>query len=83
MFDLRDLSLERADFGTTRFGEQLLAASAVGPWLAIMSLIQSARTNGHDPRAYIDDVRPRLATCQNSRVAELAAHNSQCKSLAA
>ena len=38
---------------------------------AVMSLIQSARMNGHDPWAYINDVLRRLPTQPNSRIAEL------------
>jgi transposase len=42
---------------------------------AVMSLIQSARMNGHDPWAYINDVLRRLPTQPNSRIAELLPHN--------
>lgn len=41
---------------------------------AVMSLIQSARMNGHDPWAYINDVLRRLPTQPNSRIAELLPH---------
>jgi transposase len=41
---------------------------------AVMSLIQSARMNGHDPWAYINDVLKRLPTQPNSRIAELLPH---------
>jgi hypothetical protein len=34
---------------------------------AIMSLIQSARLNGHDPYAYLKDVLTRLPTQKNNR----------------
>ena len=41
---------------------------------AIMSLIQSARLNGHDPYAYLKDVFMRLPTQPMSRVEELLPH---------
>ncbi|KXG14935.1 Transposase IS66 family protein [Pseudomonas aeruginosa] len=42
---------------------------------AIMSLIQSARMNGHDPYAYLKDVLTRLPTQKASALAELLPHN--------
>jgi transposase len=41
---------------------------------AIMSLVQSARLNGHDPHAYLKDVLERLPTQPASRIDELLAH---------
>jgi transposase len=41
---------------------------------AIMSLIQSARLNGHDPYAYLRDVLTRLPTQKNSAISELLPH---------
>ncbi|MDQ6211494.1 IS66 family transposase [Achromobacter insolitus] len=41
---------------------------------AIMSLIQSARLNGHDPYAYLKNVLTRLPTQKNSQIAELLPH---------
>ncbi|MBU4609898.1 IS66 family transposase [Achromobacter sp. GG226] len=41
---------------------------------AIMSLIQSARLNGHDPYAYLKDVLTRLPTQKNHQVGELLPH---------
>ena len=41
---------------------------------AIMSLIQSARLNGHDPYAYLKDVFTRLPTQPMSRIEELLPH---------
>ena len=41
---------------------------------AIMSLIQSARLNGHDPYAYLKDVLQRLPTHKNHLIAELLPH---------
>jgi hypothetical protein len=40
----------------------------------IMSLVQSARMNGHDPCAYLRDVLQRLPALTNSRLAELLPH---------
>jgi transposase/polyhydroxyalkanoate synthesis regulator phasin len=42
---------------------------------AVMSLIQSAKLNGHDPHAYLKDVLARLPTQKNSRIDELLPHN--------
>ena len=44
---------------------------------AIMSLIQSAKLNGHEPGAYLSDVLERLPTQSASRVAELLPHRWQ------
>ncbi len=41
---------------------------------AIMSLIQSARLNGHDPYAYLKDVLSRLPTQKLSKITELLPH---------
>jgi hypothetical protein len=41
---------------------------------AIMSLIQSARMNGHDPYAYLKDVLTRLPTQQASEIELLLPH---------
>ena len=41
---------------------------------AIMSLIQSAKLNGHDPFAYLKDILSRLPTQPNSRISELLPH---------
>lgn len=42
-----------------------------------MSLIQSARNNGHDPYAYLKDVLTRLPTQRASEIAELPPHRWQ------
>jgi transposase len=42
---------------------------------AIMSLIQSARLNGHDPYRYLKDVLERLPTQRASRIGELLPHS--------
>ena len=44
---------------------------------AVMSLIQSARLNGHDPYAYLKDVLTRLPTQRNSQIADLLPHRWQ------
>ena len=44
---------------------------------AIMSLIQSARLNGHDPYAYLMDVLTRLPTQRASEIDQLLPHNWQ------
>lgn len=38
---------------------------------AVMSLVHSARLNGHDPYAYLRDILERLPTQPNSRIGEL------------
>jgi transposase len=42
---------------------------------AVMSLIQSAKMNGHDPYAYLKDVLERLPTQRASAINELLPHN--------
>ena len=42
---------------------------------AIMSLIQSAKLNGHEPYAYLKDVLARLPTQKASAIDELLPHN--------
>ena len=44
---------------------------------AVMSLIQSAHLNGHDPYAYLKDVLTRLPTQKNHKIAKLLPHNWQ------
>jgi transposase len=41
---------------------------------AVMSLVHSARLNGHDPHAYLKDVMERLPTQPASRIDELLPH---------
>jgi hypothetical protein len=43
----------------------------------IMSLIQSAKLNGHDPYLYLKDVLERLPTQRASRLDELLPHRWQ------
>lgn len=40
----------------------------------VMSLVQSAKLNGHDPWAYLRDVLERLPSHPNSRIDELLPH---------
>jgi transposase len=44
---------------------------------AVMSLIQSAKLNGHDPYAYLKDVLARLPTQLNSQIDQLLPHRWQ------
>ena len=44
---------------------------------AVMSLIQSARLNGHDPYAYLKDVLQRLPMHKNHLIADLLPHRWQ------
>lgn len=44
---------------------------------AVMSLVQSAKLNGHDPYAYLKDVLTRLPTHPNNRIGELLPHRWQ------
>ena len=43
----------------------------------VMSLVQSARLNGHDPWAYLRDVLQRLPTQRNSQIEDLLPHRWQ------
>jgi hypothetical protein len=40
-----------------------------------MSLIESAKLNGHDPWAYLKDVFERLPTLKNADLASILPHN--------
>ena len=44
---------------------------------AVMSLIQSARMNGHDPFVYMKDILSRLPTQKDSRIGQLLPHRWQ------
>ena len=48
----------------------------------IMSLVHSARINGHDPQAYLKDVLERLPTQPASRIFDLLPHRWQTPSRA-
>jgi len=54
-------------------GSQLAGERAA----VVMSLLQSARLNGHDPWAYLKDVLTRMPTQLNSRLDELLPHRWQ------
>ena len=43
----------------------------------VMTLVQSAKMNGHDPWLYLRDVLARLPTHLNSRIEELLPHRWQ------
>ena len=47
----------------------------------VMSLIQSAKLNGHDPYRYLKDVLERLPTHPASRIDELLPHRWQPTSI--
>ena len=49
----------------------------------IMSLIESAKLNGHDPWAYMKDLFERLPTLKQRDLAQLLPHNWQPASEAA
>ncbi|HRH18347.1 MAG TPA: transposase, partial [Aquabacterium sp.] len=53
------------------FAGSLLAGQRAA---AIMSLIQSAKLNGHDPHAYLRDVLRRLPTHKASQIGDLLPH---------
>ena len=65
---IRPVALGRSNWlfaGSLRAGQRAAA---------VMSLIQSARMNGHDPYAYLKDVLTRLPTQKASRINELLPH---------
>jgi transposase len=65
---IRPIALGRANWlfaGSLRAGKRAAA---------VMSLIQSARLNGHDPYRYLRDVLERLPTHAASRIGELLPH---------
>jgi transposase len=65
---IRPIALGRSNWlfaGSLRGGQRAAAA---------MSLIQSAKLNGHDPYRYLKDVLDRLPTQPASRITELLPH---------
>src|SRR5690606_33579178 len=65
---IRPIALGRKNWlfaGSQRAGRRAAAA---------MSLIQSAKMNGHDPYDYLKDVLARLPTHPNSRIEQLLPH---------
>jgi transposase len=68
---IRPIAIGRGNWlfaGSLRAGQRAAAA---------MSLIQSAKLNGHDPYAYLKDVLARLPTHRNSQIEELLPHRWQ------
>jgi len=68
---IRPIALGRSNWlfaGSLRAGQRAAA---------VMSLIQSAKLNGHDPYAYLKDVLERLPTQPASRISELLPHRWQ------
>ena len=66
---IRPIALGRSNWlfaGTLRAGNRAAA---------VMTLIQSARLNGHDPYRYLKDVLERLPTQPASRIGELLPHS--------
>jgi hypothetical protein len=66
---IRPIALGRANWlfaGSLRAGKRAAA---------VMSLVHSARINGHDPYAYLKDILERLPTHPASRVRELLPHH--------
>jgi hypothetical protein len=66
---IRPIALGRSNWlfaGSLRAGKRAAA---------VMSLIQSARLNGHDPYRYLKDVLERLPTQPASRIDELLPHS--------
>jgi transposase len=65
---IRPIALGRANWlfaGSLRAGKRAAA---------VMSLVHSARINGHDPYAYLKDILERLPTQPASRIQELLPH---------
>ena len=65
---IRPIALGRSNWlfaGSLRAGQRAAA---------VMSLLQSARMNGHDPYAYLKDVLTRLPAHPNNRIEELLPH---------
>jgi transposase len=72
---IRPVALGRSNWlfaGSLRAGQRAAA---------IMSLIQSAKLNGHDPYRYLKDVLERLPTQPASRLEELLPHGWQPRSI--
>ena len=65
---LRPIALGRSNWlfaGSLRAGQRAAA---------VMSLIQSAKLNGHDPYRYLKDVLQRLPTQRASQIEDLLPH---------
>src|SRR5690625_2951151 len=66
---IRSLALGRKNWlfaGSLRAGQRAAA---------VMTLIQSAKLNGHDPLAYLGDILQRLPTQPNNQIHELLPHH--------
>ena len=68
---IRPLALGRRNW--LFVGSQLAGERAAN----IISLIESAKLNGHDPWAYLKDVFERLPTLKNCDLASILPHNWQ------
>ena len=68
---IRPLALGRKNW--LFVGSQLAGERAA----VLMSLIESAKLNGHDPWAYLRDVFDRLPTLKDRDLAQLLPHNWQ------
>jgi transposase len=68
---IRPVAIRR---GNWMFAGSLLAGQRAAN---VMSLIQSAKLNGHDPYRYLKDVLERLPTQPASRLEELLPHRWQ------
>ncbi len=69
---IRPIALGRSNWlfaGSLRAGQRAAA---------VMSLVHSARLNGHEPHAYLKDILERLPTQPASRIDELLPHRWQC-----
>ena len=74
---IRPIALGRSNWlfaGSLRAGKRAAA---------IMSLVHSARINGHDPHTYLKDVLERLPTQPATRIGELLPHNWKANSRSA
>ena len=72
---IRPVAVRRSNW---LFADSLRAGKCAA---AVMSLIQSARMNGHDPYNYLKDVFTRLPTQPASQIEELLAHRWKPASL--
>jgi transposase len=74
------ISLVGTIIGVRSLGGNMTLPEAYGSFrvgqraAAIMSLVQSAKFNGHDPFAYLKDVLTRLPTQKANRIEELLPH---------
>jgi transposase len=73
-YQIRPIALGRNNW---RFAGSLRAGQRAA---AVMSLIQSARMNGHDPYVYLKDVLSRLPTQRANCIDELLPHHWQASS---